>query len=182
MTLPRRARCVVCRALLSERGSSRQAPGPSVQRAMRGCPAVAARPLLWDCPQAESGPANAVSEPVTFSPPVIQSTAAHTSHIALPGLQPSRAPLTTLGQRASLISRAGEPLRYSVRIRGAQGGGGRLLQSRRLVLSLCSPSQAFVNAQYLQTYLLHCECRDLESLRHGGRSQWQCQRCAQQAT
>ena len=82
----------------------------SVQRAMRECLAGTARPLLWGCPQAESGPANAVSEPVALSPPVIQSTASHTSHTALPGLQPLRVPLTTLSQRASLISRAGELL------------------------------------------------------------------------
>ena len=118
--LPRRARCVVCRAP-SGRGSSRRAPGPSVQRAMRERPAGTARPLLWGCPRTESGPANAVSEPVALSSPVIQSTASHTSHTALPGLQPSRVPLTTLSQRASLISRAGEPLRCSVQIRGAQG-------------------------------------------------------------
>ena len=34
-------------------------------------PAVPVRPLLWDCPQTESGPASAVSEPVALSPPVI---------------------------------------------------------------------------------------------------------------
>ena len=75
----------------------------SVQRAMRECPAVPARPLLWGCPQTESGPANAVSEPAALSPPVIQSTASHPSHTALPGLQPSRVPLAPLSQRASLI-------------------------------------------------------------------------------
>ena len=60
-------------------------------------------PLLWGCPRTESRPASAVSEPVALSPPVIQSTASHTSHIALPGLQPSRVSLTTLSQRASLV-------------------------------------------------------------------------------
>ena len=95
----------------------------SVQRAMRGCSAVTARLLLWGCPQTESGPANAVSEPVALSPPVIQSTASHTSHIALPGLQSFRVPLATLGQRASLVRSSRRAPRYSVQIRCAQGGG-----------------------------------------------------------